>query len=55
MTAPARQRFTVEEYLARERAADYKSEFFNGESFAMAGASREHSLEPIPIGRLLGK
>lgn len=36
--------FTVEEYLARERAADYKSEYFNGEIFAMAGASEPHVL-----------
>jgi Uma2 family endonuclease len=35
---------TVEEYLAREREAEYKSEYFNGEIFAMAGASRPHNL-----------
>jgi Uma2 family endonuclease len=35
---------TVEEYLAREREADYKSEYFNGEIFAMAGASEPHVL-----------
>jgi len=35
---------TVEEYLARERAADYKSEYFDGEIFAMAGASEPHNL-----------
>ncbi len=35
---------TVEEYLAREREADYKSEHFNGEIFAMAGASEPHVL-----------
>jgi Uma2 family endonuclease len=37
-------RFTPEEYLALERQAEYRSEYFNGEIFAMAGASREHNL-----------
>ena len=35
---------TAEEYLARERIADYKSEYFNGEIFAMAGASESHNI-----------
>src|SRR5689334_21758025 len=35
---------TTAEYLARERAAEFKSEFFGGEMFAMAGANRRHSL-----------
>jgi Uma2 family endonuclease len=35
---------TAEEYLARERAADYKSEYFDGEIFAMAGASKLHNV-----------
>src|SRR5580700_504453 len=43
MSAVTKQKFTVAEYLARERLADFKSEFFNGEIFAMAGASREHN------------
>jgi Uma2 family endonuclease len=34
----------VEEYLAREREAEHKSEYLNGEIFAMAGASRPHNL-----------
>ncbi len=33
-----------EEYLAIERQADYKSEYFNGEMFAMAEASPRHVL-----------
>ena len=36
-------RYTPEEYLALERAADFKSEYFDGQIFAMAGASPEHS------------
>ena len=35
---------TPEEYLAIERQAEYKSEYFAGEMFAMGGASREHNL-----------
>jgi Uma2 family endonuclease len=36
--------YTPEQYLDRERQADYKSEYFAGEIFAMAGASRTHNL-----------
>ncbi len=35
---------TPEEYLAAERKAEFKSEYFNGEVFAMSGASRRHNL-----------
>ena len=35
---------TPEQYLEIERKAEYKSEYFGGEMFAMAGASREHCL-----------
>lgn len=36
--------FTPEQYLEIERAAEYKSEYFNGEIFAMAGAKEAHNL-----------
>src|SRR5215471_5923806 len=39
-----------EEYLRRERLADFKSEYLNGEIFAMSGASREHNLITVNIG-----
>jgi len=52
-TAP-KQRFTPQEYLALERAAASKSEYFGGEIFAMAGASREHSLIASNLVRELG-
>ena len=35
---------TPEEYLHRDRQADFKSEFYRGEMFAMAGASAKHNL-----------
>ncbi|HLC15340.1 MAG TPA: Uma2 family endonuclease [Thermodesulfovibrionia bacterium] len=33
-----------DEYLEQERASETKSEYFRGEVFAMAGASREHNM-----------
>lgn len=45
MGLPARvKKFTPAEYLALERQATYRSEFFNGEIFAMAGGTPRHSL-----------
>lgn len=41
-TAPQR-RYTEAEYLAFERAAETKHEFYRGEIFAMSGASRQHN------------
>jgi Uma2 family endonuclease len=35
---------TPEEYLHRERNAEFRSEYFRGEMFAMAGASANHRL-----------
>lgn len=35
---------TPEEYLAVERAAERKSEYFDGQMFAMSGARRSHNL-----------
>ncbi|CAN2039633.1 putative restriction endonuclease domain-containing protein [Candidatus Magnetomoraceae bacterium gMMP-15] len=32
------------EYLEIERKAEYKSEYYNGEIFAMSGASRKHNI-----------
>ena len=37
-------RLTEAEYLAIERRAEFKSEFFDGEMFAMSGGTKPHSL-----------
>lgn len=37
-------RMTSEQYLMQERVAEYRSEFYRGETFAMADASRSHNL-----------
>ena len=44
---------TPEEYLRRERLAEYKSEYLNGEIFAMTGASRQHNRITINISSSL--
>ncbi len=46
--------FTPEEYLEIERKAEYKSDYLNGEMFALAGTSKEHSIITINITRILG-
>src|SRR5206468_12056123 len=43
-TAPAKRRWSVAEYLAREEVALTKSEFFDGEIVAMAGATIAHNI-----------
>ncbi|MFV0442952.1 MAG: Uma2 family endonuclease [Planctomycetaceae bacterium] len=54
MSTVEKLRLTEEEYLQRERAAEFKSEFYRGETFAMAGASREHNLIVGNLTRALG-
>jgi Uma2 family endonuclease len=44
MSSQANKRYTAEEYLALERQAECKSEYYAGDIFAMAGASRWHNL-----------
>ena len=41
---------TPAEYLELERRAEYKSEYFQGEMFAMAGASPRHGLIALNLG-----
>lgn len=44
---------TPEQYLEIERNAEYKSEYYAGEMFAMAGASEAHGLISINLAALL--
>ena len=44
MSTAEKRYITPTQYLAIERQADFKSEYFNGEMFAMTGASRRHNL-----------
>ena len=44
MPALPKSKLTVAEYLAIERKADFKSEFFDGQIYAMAGANRHHNI-----------
>ena len=44
MSTAEKRKYNPIEYLERERAATTRSEYYQGEVFAMAGASREHNL-----------
>ena len=44
MATQPKKRYTPEEYLALERSSETKHEYFNGEIFAMSGASSRHIL-----------
>jgi Uma2 family endonuclease len=54
MTSQPKDLLTPDEYLDIERKAEFKSEYYAGEVFAMAGASREHNLIVSSIIRMLG-
>ena len=53
MSLQPQTRVTPEEYLAQERQALYKSEYLNGEIFAMSGANREHNLICVNVSASL--
>ena len=46
--------YTPEEYYRLEREAAYKSDYYNGEIFAMAGGSSRHALIGSNINREIG-
>ena len=54
MSSALSTRYTPEDYLARERGADRKSEYLNGFITAMAGASFEHGLLEANLIREIG-
>lgn len=45
--------YSAEDYLVMERNALYKSEFCDGQIYAMTGASRKHNLVAVNIAREL--
>jgi Uma2 family endonuclease len=45
---------TPEEYLARERLAETKSEYHDGQIYAMSGTRRPHNLGAANLSRTLG-
>lgn len=44
MLRPLKKNFTPAEYLAMEQVAEYKSEYYGGQIYALAGGSADHSL-----------
>ena len=44
MSSQTSPKYTPKEYLAIERASQQKNEYFNGDIFAMGGASERHNL-----------
>jgi Uma2 family endonuclease len=53
MAASPMPRLTPEEYLAIERAAEFKSEYYDGQMFAMAGGTLPHSILPMRLAAAL--
>jgi Uma2 family endonuclease len=54
MTTVYERPLTPAEYLVRERAAEYKNEYFAGEVVSMSGASRRHVRIVTDLARHLG-
>lgn len=49
MTSETKPTYTPQEYLAIERGGQQKNEYFNGEIFAMGGASERHNLIVVNV------
>jgi Uma2 family endonuclease len=43
MASEPRQRLTIQDYLTLERQSETRSDYLDGEMFAMTGASRQHN------------
>ena len=55
MSQQLKSYISPQEYLRLERQAEYKSEYLNGEIFAMSGASRKHNLLTTNISTSLNQ
>lgn len=53
MAFQPRTQLTPLEYLALERQAEFKSEYYHGHVFAMAGGSRQHNLITVNVSSSL--
>jgi Uma2 family endonuclease len=53
MSSQLKTSLTAEEYLAVDRQSEHKNEYFEGEVFAMTGASRRHNLISVNIASSL--
>jgi Uma2 family endonuclease len=53
MATQPKPRLTPEQYLEIERKADHKSEYLDGEMYAMSGGTRRHSLIAANINAAL--
>jgi Uma2 family endonuclease len=53
MSTIPQPRLTPADYLARERRAEHKSEYLDGQVYAMVGASRSHNRIVINLAREL--
>jgi hypothetical protein len=54
MSAHAQPRLTPEEYLEIERAAEFKSDYYDGHMYAMSGGSLRHAVIITAMARELG-
>lgn len=54
MSTSAVKRYSIDEYMAMERASETKHQYYDGESFAMVGASSPHNLVAGNLARELG-
>ena len=53
MSAPIAKKLTPDEYLALERVASSKSEYWHGQVFAMAGSTENHDLICSNLSRFI--
>ncbi len=54
MSALPKPKYTIEEYIELEKSSEERYEYFDGEVFAMAGGSLNHSLIGTNVSRAIG-
>lgn len=53
MSSQTKPIYTPQDYLALERSSDQRNEYFNGEIFAMGGATENHNLIVVNVSASL--